>query len=299
MNMPSVIRFLCFFALLSPLKAQQLAHFDLILLSASIGPDSIWKPSAPRFLSQFNPQGYNNQPSFVSASELYLTVQTPEDTTQTDIWALNLGTQTRLRITATEQTAEYSPVLMPGGKRFSAVRVEEDGVQHLWSFPLDRSDNGRVEFPKIADVGYHCWVNDTLAALFIVGKSPQPHQLFTAGIKSQQLSRVASNVGRSLVALPNNRFAFVAKSTEQTWFLKIWDVRKQSAQIVVKMPVGTEDFSVLPDGTYLAGNNAKLFQYKPGRNADWVEIADLSKYGVKQITRIATNKAGKIVVVVQ
>jgi hypothetical protein len=297
--MPSVIRLLFFFSILTPLQAQHLEHFDVILFSATMGPDSIWRPGAPRFLSQFNAKGYNNQPAFISPSELYLTVQLPNDTTQTDIWALNLGTQTRTRITATEKTAEYSPLLMPSGKRFSVVRVEEDGTQRLWSFPLDRSDNGRVEFPTIANVGYHCWINDTLAALFIVGKSPQPHQLFTAGIKGQQLSRVASNIGRGLFSLPNNRFAFVAKSTEQTWFLKVWDVRKQSAQIIVKMPAGTEDFSVLPDGTYLAAHKAKLMQYKPGRNTDWVEIADLSKYGVKSITRIATNKEGKIVVVVQ
>jgi hypothetical protein len=56
---------------------------------------------------------------------------------------------------------------------------------------------------------------------------------------------------------------------------------------------------VLPDGTLLAGNNAKLFQFNPRRQTDWKEIADLSRFGVRNITRLAASTDGKLVVVVQ
>ncbi|HNG90979.1 MAG TPA: hypothetical protein PK858_12265, partial [Saprospiraceae bacterium] len=111
--------------------AQPAPHFDVLLFSVSQKPDSVWQIGSARFLTAFNRSGYNNQPSFFSPTEIYLSAQTPDDSTQTDIWSLNLGNLTRTRVTATPATSEYSPTLMPGGKRWSAVRVEEDGSQRL------------------------------------------------------------------------------------------------------------------------------------------------------------------------
>lgn len=280
------------------LSAQRLAHTDVILFSLQKTADSTWQPFAPRFLTAFNPRGYNNQPNFFSNNELYLTVQKPDDTTQTEIYALDLLLKMKTRVTATPATAEYSATLMPGGRRFSAIRVEEDGNQRLWSFPLDRSDNGRPEFPAIYNVGYHCWLRDTLAALFIVGDDGAPHMLYTVGTKGQKLQRVAANPGRCLQVLPDGRLAFVTKTTDKTWFLKTFDPNKPIPEIVVIMPADSEDFAVLPDGTYISGSKSKLYQYKPGKNTNWKEIADLSKYGVKNITRLAASKDGKLAVVV-
>ena len=65
------------------------------------------------------------------------------------------------------------------------------------------------------------------------------------------------------------------------------------------MPAGSEDFTLLTDGTLLTGSNAKLFQFKASRDADWKEVADLSKFGVKKITRLAASKDGKLAVVIQ
>jgi uncharacterized protein YciU (UPF0263 family) len=282
----------------SHLSAQRLDHTDILLFSLQKTADSTWQLFAPRFLTAFNKTGYNNQPNFFSNNELYLTVQTPDDTAQTEVYALDLLFKTQNRVTATPTTAEYSPTLMPGGRRFSAVRVEEDGNQRLWSFPLDRSDNGRPEFPNILNVGYHCWLHDTLAALFIVGDDGAMHSLGTVGVRSQKFQRIASNVGRCLQALPNGRLAFVTKSLDNTWFLKTWDPKKPIPEIVTVTLPGSEDFVVLPDGTYISGTKSKLYQYKPGRSTTWQEVADLSKYGVKNITRLAASKDGKLAVVV-
>ncbi len=280
-------------------RAQRLEHHDLILFSLLQNADSSWLPMAPRFLTQFNPKGYNNQPGFFFDSELYLTVQLPSDTTQTDILSLNLSAMTQTRVTATPLTSEYSPTLMPGGRRFSCIRVEEDGSQRLWSFPMDRSDNGRPEYPNLYGVGYHCWLRDTLTAFFIVGENGAPHTLQVAGWRAQKPQRIASNIGRCLLQTTRGYLAFVQKTTEQTWFLKTWNPKKNAQDIVVKMPVGSEDFTILPDGTYLTGNGSRLYQYKPGRQSDWKEIANLSQYGVKKITRMTSSGGRKLVLVVE
>jgi hypothetical protein len=283
--------------LTSWLRAQHLPHQDVLYIQGSNGAQG-WTWQTPRFLTVFNPKGYNNQPAFFKANELYLTVQMPEDTTQTDIFALDIAARTRTRVTATT-TPEYSPTLMPGGKRFSVVRVEADGTQRLWSFPLDRSDNGRAELPAIEGVGYHCWVNDTLAAVFIVGENDQSHILYSIGTRTQRLQRIASNPGRAMHLTADQKLAFVQKATESTWFLKTWDFKKQSGEIIVKMPSGTEDFAILPDGSYIASAQAKLLTYKPGKDTDWKETLQLGKYGVRKITRIAVGKDGQLAVVVE
>ncbi|HNM26319.1 MAG TPA: hypothetical protein PKL15_12850, partial [Saprospiraceae bacterium] len=243
-----------FWLLTFSLTAQRLPQVNLLYFTLNKQADGSWQPSGARFLNAFNPRGYNNQPCFFPSGEIYLTVQEASDTSQTDIFALDLTSRTLTRVTATATTAEYSPTLMPGGRRFSSVRVEEDGNQRLWSFPVDRSDNGQPEFPGILNVGYHCWLHDTLAALFIVGDNGAPHTLGTAGVRSQQFRRIAYNVGRCLLTLPNGQLAFVTKTTEKTWFLKTWNPLKPLPEIVTTMPAGSEDFAVLPDGTYICGN---------------------------------------------
>ncbi len=281
------------------LAAQGPGKSEILLFSLSKTADSTWRTEGAKFLTAFNRGGYNNQPNFFSNNELWLTAQFPSDTNQTDIIALDLLQKTQTRVTATGATAEYSPTPVPGGKRFSVVRVEADGNQRLWSFPIDRSDNGRPEFPEIYNVGYHCWLRESMVALFIVGENGQPHTLQIAGAKGQKPQRIASNIGRCLLKRSDEKLLFVQKATEQTWYLKTWDPKTNAQEIVVKMPTGTEDYALLSDGTLLCGNGAKLFQYKASRDADWKEMADLTRFGVKKITRLATSKDGKLAVVVQ
>jgi hypothetical protein len=132
-----------------------------------------------------------------------------------------------------------------------------------------------------------------------VGENEKPHALAIVGTGQQQPQRIASSIGRALQKLPDGRLAFVQKATEQTWYIKAYDPAKKTTDILVKTPPGCEDFAVLSDGTLIAGNGSKLLQYKPGRQSDWIEIGDLSRYGVKKITRVAVGGDGKLAVVVQ
>jgi hypothetical protein len=289
--------FLLPLGLFPALIAQRLDHFDLLLFTLLKNTDGAWTANAPRFLTGDNPRGYNNQPQFFSNSELYLTAQFPSDTSQTDIVSMDLIRQAQQRVILTPGLSEYSPTLMPDGKHFSAVRVEADGAQRLWMFPLDRSNAGRPVFTDLADIWYHCWLNATDVAVFRVG---EPHLLELANTNNKITRRIASNIGRCLLKTPTGKLAFVQKATEQTWFIKEYDPAKQSSEIIVKTLAGSEDFALMPGGTYVAGSGAKLYFYEPGKSADWRLMADLSKYGVRTVTRLALSPDGKqLVVVVQ
>lgn len=278
------------------LFAQRLPHYDLLLFSINQRPDSLWHPFAPRFLTAFNPTGYNNQPQFFSPYEIYLTVQQPPDTTQTDIYALDLLLNTLTRITATA-TPEYSPTRMPDGRRFSVVRVEADGSQRLWALPIDRTSAGHPLLPEVNNVGYHCWLRDTLLALFLVGESNN-HTLAIATLASATPRRIAVGIGRCLQKTADGRLAFVQKLSAQEILLKLYHPLQGTVETVVRMPAGTEDFALLPDGTYLAGDGSRLLQFHPRRQNSWTPIADLSLYGVEKISRIAISPDGHLLAVV-
>ena len=303
--MPKLLLFvLSFLTLSSILSAQQLPDTDMLLFDLNQKTDSIFLFSNPKFLSGFNPNGYNNQPFFMSDNELYLTVQFPADTSQTDIYALVVNDFVLTRVTATVES-EYSPNLVPsrGESRsqpfFSCVRVEvdEDNSQRLWKFPLDRSNNGQPVFISINDIGYHYWINYRQVMLFIVNN---PHYLVVANTLDQSKRNITSDIGRCFQEMPNGDIAFVHKIDSETWLLKRMNSRTYRPALMTAALPDSEDFAVLGDGTLLMASGTKLFKFSKSIDTSWFEIADLSYYGIKKISRIAINKAqNKIALVVE
>jgi hypothetical protein len=296
--MKKAVFFAIFTGVWMQLQGQGLEHHAIFSLQLRPGTTGGWRVEQPQYLSAFNRGGYNNQPRFFSKNEIYLSAQLFGDTTQTDIVSLDLARKVFTQVTATSATAEYSPTLMPNGQRFSAVRVEEDGVQHLWSFPLDRSDNGRREIGRIAGVGYHCWLRDTLVALFIVGENDQPHSLQVAGLSAQKTKQIGLNIGRCMAKTNEGHLAYVHKVSPENWYLKTWDPVQNTYAVLEKMPLGTEDFCLMGGDTWLCGQESKLLMHKAGQ-AGWQEIADLSRFGISRITRLDVNGDGLLVLVVK
>jgi hypothetical protein len=284
--------------------AQELPNTNILLFDLNQKTDSVFQFSNPKFLTGFNPNGYNNQPYFMSDDELYLAVQFPKDTTQTDIYALDIRKNVLTQITATVES-EYSPTLVPNrGEEdsqsfFSCVRVEadEDNSQRLWKFPLDRSNNGQPVFNSIFDIGYHYWLNYREAMLFIVGN---PHYLIVANTRDQSKRNVISHIGRCFQQMPNGDIAFVHKIDDTTWLLKRMRSRTYSTQLITAALPNSEDFAVLGDGTIIMASGTKVFKFNKAIDTSWLEIADFSYYGTKKISRIAINKAqDKIALVVE
>jgi hypothetical protein len=270
--------------------AQKLGAQSVLLFELT-GQGNDLSIGSPKYITGYNVGGYNNQPQFFTDQELWLSTQTLADTTQTDIVALDLSKREKAAITRT-RLSEYSPTLMPGGKEWSAIVVEQDGVQRLWRFPVSGGGSGSVVLPDVKGVGYHVWLNTTDLALFIVG---EPHSLIRTSTKDKRRRLIASNPGRCLAMHPNGKMYFVSKATDTTWFLKSYDVQSEKQEIICQTLPKAEDFVVLADGTILMGQGNKLFM----RQADsWIQIADLSNLGVQKITRLAA-RGGKLAMVVE
>jgi WD40 repeat protein len=239
--------------------------------------------------------GYNNQPSFMpdGHSILYTSIRDK----QADIYRYDLHNRTTTQVTNTPES-EYSPTLMPDRKNISVVRVEADGTQRLWKFPLAGGPPSLI-LEHIKPVGYHLWIDDHTLALFILGAKGKPNTLQIVDVPTEKAEVVAENPGRILRRIPNqNKFSFVHKISEHEWTIKEFDLRtRTSASLTPTLP-GAEDYAWLPSGMLLMSKDSKLFSLVPLRGKNWEEIGDFSKAGLKGITRIAVSPNGERIAIV-
>jgi hypothetical protein len=235
--------------------------------------------------------GYDNQPSFTLDSRSVLFTSVREDG-QADIYRYDLRTRATSRITSTPES-EYSATVYGSGERFSAIRVEADSTQRLWSFRLDGSDP-RLVFQAIKPVGYHAWVDSTTVAMFLLGR---PNALVVADVRGGRVDTVARDVGRSLLPLPNGGgFSFVQRMADSSWVLMAVDIRgsgadrRTTAMPLVRMPPEADYIVWLLPAVAIAGAGTSLWLWQASDNpGKWSPLADLGAFGLRRITRLALS----------
>jgi tricorn protease-like protein len=233
-------------------------------------------------------KGYDNQPHFLPDSRKLLYTSIREDN-QSDIFLYDLGNAAAKKITTTDES-EYSPTLTPDGQFFSTIRVEKDGTQRLWKFPLNGGDPVLI-LEQVKPVGYHAWIDSDRVALFILG---EPATLQLADIRSGKSIVVASDIGRSLHKIPGKqKISFVQKLSETTGTIKEYDPNSQQTSELIQLFPETEDCAWTPAGILITSKNSKIFEWNPEKGKEWVEKADLSEAGLKKITRMAVSPDGK------
>jgi dipeptidyl aminopeptidase/acylaminoacyl peptidase len=224
------------FAATAPLRAQQPPSTDIFLAPLSIenGRPVIGTP-----VNVTNRPGYDNQPSFTPDGHAFLFASTHEDG-QSDIYRYDLASKEITRLTTTPES-EYSPTVMPGGKRFSVVRVESDSTQRMWSFALDGSDP-MLLVETVKPVGYYAWIDANNVALFVLGK---PNALVHADIRTGRADTLSRNIGRSLQPLPSGGgFSFVAH-VDSVSSVRVVQWPANSRRAEVALPRGSEDLKWL------------------------------------------------------
>lgn len=290
--------FFCLWGILFSLSSQaQLPVSRAYLFQFRALNDSLYLFSQPEYLTAFNPDGYNNQPFFVSEDELLLTVMIPDSAeAQTDIYSFHLQDRRMTRLTATLES-EYSPQIIPETNAFSTVRVAygDASLQYFWRYDLAGGQYGRMVMQDLTDLGYYFWLGPVQ---FLAFRVEEPPILEVINLQDGRRKKLAENVGRSFARLPEGDLAFVQKE-QSGWYIRNMDTYFfviKPAPLVQTLP-GSEDFVVLSDGTILMGKGSKLYKFKPGQDSDWKEIADFSHYGIKQITRLAVNGKGKLALI--
>ena len=237
-----------------------------------------------------NRPGYDNQPSFTPDGRSVLFTSVRGDG-QADIYRYDLRSKATERITSTPES-EYSPTVYGNGMRFSVVRVEADSTQRLWSFRLDGSDPQLI-FPTIKPVGYHAWVDSTLVALFVLGR---PNALLLARRNGDRVDTLARDVGRSLLPLPEGGgFSFVQHAKDSSWVLTAVEVGRgpnghsDMMMPLARMPAGADYIAWLAPAVALSASGSQILLWRGMKGTTWTPVADLARYGLSHITRLALS----------
>ncbi len=284
----TIVFFTCSCFLLSAqLPTTNIYYFKMTKVSNQL------RLSSPQFLTQFNMDGYNNQPSFFEDKVVYFTTDY-YDKDQTEIAKFDFYEESLTRITYTPEK-EYSPTKLPFADGFSVVRVEEDNkTQTLSVYPLDGIGYPKRYMNNTPNVGYHRWLNGNYVALFLV-EEPN-HNLAIADAVSERRRIVIDKVGRCLKKNDKDEIVFVHKQHHDQWFLKSYNQNTKKSTQIIETLDGSEDFEILVDGTLLMGQDSKLYKYTPDKDTGWVEVSDLEQYGILNIQRISARKNALIIV---
>lgn len=232
--------------------------------------------------------GYDNQPTFLlDGSALLYTVIGADG--QADIWHYDIARRLATRVTATPES-EYSATPMWDGRRFSAVRVERDSTQRLWSFALDGSDP-RVLLANIHPVGYHAWLSARRLALYILG-TPATLHLVNADGSADEVR--ATDIGRAIQRVPGkNWVSYAQREGSRGLWITAQPFEGGPPSPLVRAPSDNEYHAWTPDGALLSATDGIIVQWNgvTGEESDWIPIATIP--GVKSISRLTVSLDGR------
>jgi hypothetical protein len=252
-----------------------------------------------------NSPGYDNQPSFTpdGTAVLFTSVRGAQKAdpknpaaTGSEIYRYDIAANRLSQVTRTAES-EYSPTVTLDGAHISVIRVEGDGTQRLWRFPLDGS-RAELVLSDVKPVGYHAWATPKTLVLFVLGGQGQPATLQVADVDSGSAKVVATNIGRSIQRIPGGGISFVARKAGaegQTPTLTISELNPSTQQInrLVDVPAGAADVDTAwtPDGLLLVTVQGQLFGWRKG-DAALAPLVDLSSLGLRSPTRMAVSPRG-------
>ena len=227
--------------------------------------------------------GYDNQPFFSRDGQSVYYTSARDG--QTDIYRYDLAAGRSQPVTATPES-EYSPTLMPDGKRLSVIRVERDSTQRLWSFALDGSAP-RVVLDSVKPVGYHAWLNADTVFVFVLGT---PATLRRAELARGTAETLASNIGRTLLLVPGRRaLSYVQNDSSGRWIRSL-DPVSGAGENLAPLPDGTEFYAWTPQGELLSTRANELVRWNA--LGGWETVARFIEPGLRKITRLAVSPAG-------
>lgn len=294
--------------------AQDVPSTDIYLVTIDETGEEVPELGEPRNLTRR--EGYDNQPAFLpdGSALLYTSIRDG----QAEIYRLDLSSAESRPITQTADTSEYSPTPIEGGKAISVVRVEPDGKQRLWRFPLDGEGEPTLLLPEVEPVGYHAWEGEKELVLFVLGE-PNTLQRVALGGTPRVM---AHNIGRALHRIPGKEAAFsfvdkgkapaegpastadsAEKDTEKDtepaeWWIKRLDVASGEITPLIATLPGREDLTWDGQGRAWMAEGSVLYRWCPFCGKRWKRVADLGPHGLGEITRLAISPDGKSLAVV-
>ena len=229
-----------------------------------------------------NNEGYDNQPAFLN--DRYIVFASTRNE-QTDIAKYDMRYDSKSWLNFSEG-GEYTPLKIPNKNEISAVRLDKDGKQRLYSYNM--SNGSSTELVADLVVAYYTWFNaNTIVSAVIEGDDLN---LYVTNLQDGSNHKYASKVGRSFHRIPNsNLVSFISKENENQWQIKSLNPKTGVTKVIANTMTGVEDICWLDGKTIFSGKDNLLYKLTLKRDNDWKQVANLSSEGIIKITRLATN----------
>jgi Tol biopolymer transport system component len=266
---------------------------DVYLFSMEKSGKGEYHLHSPKFISTFNPGGFSNQPAFTPSGELLLSVR-KSDEKQNDIYQFNVNTRRYRRLTQTNAT-EYSPGIHPDEEHLTVIRREDNGDQRVCMIHL-KTGEFTCLVGDMRDVGYYTWLNNEELGLFRIESGGSRLVYFNS--KENKSRRITTSIGRALFSDKSGNLIYLHKFTDQYWYIKKYNPRTSEIEIVTQSIGKEEDFAIAPDGTYFMVREQVLHIFHPETQKEWVPIADLSIYGIRNISRLSISPDAKKLIII-
>jgi hypothetical protein len=255
------------------------------------------KPVLTNGINITNHKGYDNQP-FFHPKEPVVYYASFNDSGRSDIKTYQFKTGVTYYFTTTNER-EYSPTVTPDGKFISCIIQRDNGAQDLGQYPI-QSGKPQVLISNLI-VGYHTWVNKQELLLFVLGDSTKPNTLHLYNIVTKKDTVLASNIGRSLHAIPGEAaMSFTEIISDKDYVIKKFNPATKEISVIAEAVKGQDHLTWLQNGIIVMSNGTELFMLNTKESKGWEPIKiDAPRITVKGITRLATNqKNTKLAVVV-
>jgi hypothetical protein len=242
-----------------------------------------------------NNPGYDSQPFFINNDHI---VYARTFDNQTDIAKYHLKNESLINVSETNIGGEYSPQKIPNSNYYAAVRLDTTGLQRLYKYNSNTKQSSLL-FEKLQVAYYSFYDENRLLSSVLSGANLD---LVYSDISKKSNDTLLVKVGRSIHKVPNtiNTMSYTSVNDEGNMDIFQLDISTLESFFVSQLPVGIQDHIWLDESTLLIGSLDKLFLLDLFGNGDWKLVADLSKYNVKDITRLALSPDGsKLAMVAQ
>ncbi|MBI3509201.1 MAG: PD40 domain-containing protein [Bacteroidetes bacterium] len=240
-----------------------------------------------------NRPGYDNQPWF-SSDEENIFWTSVRDSGETDIYCHNSnGTS---RVTSTN-VSEYSPMFIPGTHFMTAVVVEQDSTQRLWSYDETKADvvhpKTEILFPDLKGVAYYRWLD---ANTVFIADLPEPMTLYIGYLNSGKTIKVDESIGRSFGVYGDIMFYTKTDTSGNCWVTGLTNtgVHNDSLAPAIILPKGSQDFAIDKNGRIFSAQGTKLYSTMFNSGV-WKLEHDFATNGLHKITRIAISPYGDLI----
>lgn len=234
-----------------------------------------------------NNAGYDNQPSFTldNRSILFTSNRNGKDTNIYEYFLADGKLEQITSSTDNEYTAKDFD-----GKTLNFIREGSD--QTMTIFKYDRqSKQESLALKNKEPVAYYAFNSkgDALVwvryAFFIHWVNPE-----------KNINRFVTDYGQPSTPqlIPNtDNFSFVKRLPSDELWIYEFNPSNQAIRPIIQNRDGKINYAWMNDGSLLIGSGTKLFKFDEKTDKRWVEIGDLSSFGIKDILRLAVSSDGK------